>query len=175
MGLAAMMCALGVLTLIGVHKSGIQKFDSGSGGDDDAVEGGGGSSSSSSNNRNQWNLSEPFLAFYMILFAVLLFLYELMWWSPLVTLNDNMRKNFGFLYGLRGKGLYLIFVAFLCFGLGRDARVQILNWCTGITWLVVGVLHFFVICSKPEIAGQYQPPKTSYEMGASAVQDENVV
>lgn len=148
MGLAAMMAALGVLTILEVHKGGVQS--SNNDGTDDAVN----------NNRvyHRYDLSEPFLAFYMILFAVLLFIYELMWWTPLTALNDNMRKNFGFMYGLQGKGLYLIFVAFLCFGLGRDARVLILNYFTGISFLLGGCLHIFIVCSKPEIAQEYQPP-----------------
>lgn len=117
MGLAAMMAALGVLTIIEVHKSGVNG-----------------------------DFSEPFLATYMILFSILLFMYELMWWTPLPGVNKAMRKNFGFLYGLRGKGLYLIFVACLCLGLGKDASVKTLNWATGITFLAVGCLHWFVIC-----------------------------
>ena len=130
MGLAAMMAALGVLTIIQVHKSGF----------------------------NAGDLSEPFLATYMILFSLLLFMYELMWWTPLPGVNKAMRKNFGFLYGLRGKGLYLIFVACLCLGLGKDASVKTLNWATGITFLAVGCLHWFVICFHPDLAGQYVAP-----------------
>lgn len=152
MGLAVMMAALGVLTIMAVHKGGVQ----GAATDDDAGNGNGGGSS----NRAyvKYDLSEPFLAFYMILFALLLFCYELMWWSPVGALNDNMRKNFGFMYGLRGKGLYLVFVAFLCFGLGSDARVLILNYFTGISFLIGGCLHVFLVCYKPEIAQEYSPP-----------------
>jgi len=151
MGLAVMMAALGVLTIMAVHKGGVA-----AGTDDDAVD----NNNNNTKNRayGRYDLSEPFLAFYMILFALLLFCYELMWWSPIGALNDNMRKNFGFMYGLRGKGLYLIFVAFLCFGLGSDARVLVLNYFTGISFLVGGCLHVFVICYKPEIAQEYSPP-----------------
>lgn len=145
MGLAAMMTALGVLTIIQVHRTGIG------------------------------DLSEPFLAFYMILFAVLLFIYELMWWSPVPKLNKDMRKNFGFMYGLRGKGLYLIFVAFLCFGLGKEAKVAILNYCTGVSFLVGGLLHMFVIFFRPEIAMEYQAPTAGIDTGSPTSFSENVV
>lgn len=128
MGLAAMMTALGVLTIIQVHRTGLG------------------------------DLSEPFLAAYMVLFAALLFIYELMWWSPVPKLNKDMRKNFGFMYGLRGKGLYLIFVAFLCFGLGREAKVEILNYATGASFLAGGLSHLFVVFFRPETAMQYQAP-----------------
>eukprot|EP00536_Pseudo-nitzschia_multiseries_P016941 jgi/Psemu1/48549/gm1.48549_g len=145
MGLAAMMTALGVLTIIEVHRTGIN------------------------------DLSEPFLAFYMILFAVLLFLYELMWWSPMKKLNKDMRKNFGFLYGLRGKGLYLIFVAFLCFGLGKDAKVAVLNYCTGVSFLAGGLLHMFVIFFRPQTAMEYQAPTAGLGDDDNASAPDNVV
>jgi hypothetical protein len=108
--------------------------------------------------RSNRDLSEPFLAAYMVLFAALLFIYELMWWSPVPKLNKDMRKNFGFMYGLRGKGLYLIFVAFLCFGLGREAKVEILNYATGASFLAGGLSHLFVVFFRPETAMQYQAP-----------------
>lgn len=104
------------------------------------------------------DFSEAFLAVYMVLFAVLLFMYELMWWMSMPAVNKVLRKNFGFMYGLRGKGLYLVFVAFLCIGLGSDNSVQALTWATGISYLVVGVLHMFIVCSKPEISAKYQAP-----------------
>lgn len=141
-GLAAMMTALGVLTIIQVHLTGLG------------------------------DLSEPFLAAYMVLFAVLLFIYELMWWSPAKKLNKNMRKNFGFMYGLRGKGLYLIFVAFLCFGLGKEAKVKILNYVTAASFLAGGLLHFFVIFFRPATAMEYQAPTagiTSNDDGMNVV------
>lgn len=127
-GLAVLMSALGVMTIIEVHRTGLG------------------------------DLSEPFLAFYMILFSVLLFIYELMWWSPVPNLNKNVRKNFGFLYGLRGKGMYLIFVGFLCFGLGKEAKVAILNYVTGASFLCGGILHLFVVFFRPETAMDYQAP-----------------
>jgi len=128
MGLAAMMTALGVLTIIQVHRTGLG------------------------------DLSEPFLAAYMVLFAVLLFVYELMWWSPVPKLNKDMRKNFGFMYGLRGKGLYLVFVAFFCFGLGKEAKIAILNYATGASFLAGGLFHLFVVFFRPQTAMEYQAP-----------------
>ena len=127
-GLAAMMASLGILTLIEIHKNGIGDF------------------------------SEPFLACYMVMFAVLLFVYECMWWKAIPGLNKTLRKNFGFLYGIRGKGLYLIFVAFLCLGLGKDASVATLNWSTGIAYLAAGCFHIFLVCWKPELTAEYIAP-----------------
>ena len=163
MGLAVLMAALGVLTEIAISSGGVNQKSS----DDDGTNDGG----SSRNRFQSYDLSEPFLAFYMILFAIVLFVYELMWWSPITGLNDTLRKNFGFMYGLRGKGLYLIFVAFLCFGLGMDARVLVLNYITGISFLACGLFHIFIICGKPEIALQYQPPGRKASAGADSSQN----
>jgi COPI associated protein len=124
-GLSAMMAALGVLTLISVHKNGVD------------------------------GLSEPFLAAYMVMFAILLFVYELMWWRAMPGLNKSLRKNFGFLYGLRGKGFYLIFVAFLCLGLGKEASVSTLNWATGIAYMAAGCFHIFLVCANPLASAEY--------------------
>ena len=142
------MGTLGILTLIEVHRTGVR------------------------------DLSEPFLASYMVLFAILLLVYEIMWWAPVPNVNKGLRKNFGFMYGLRGKGLYLIFVAFLCFGLGKDASVKELNYATGAAYLAGGCLHMFIIFFKPEVALTYAAPTVglgTYETETAAGGDPNVV
>jgi hypothetical protein len=106
------------------------------------------------------DITTVFLSVYMVIFGVLLFLYELIWWQPIAYLNRMFRKNFGFMYGLKGKGFYLIFIAFLCLGL-RDtqgSKVKGLDWATGISWLVAGVLHVSLAMCWPEIAEKYRPP-----------------
>lgn len=123
-------------------------------------------------------LATPFLATYMILFALLLFIYELMWWVPVPHINKTLRKNFGFMYGLKGKGLYLIFVAFLCLGLMDESSqtIKILGWATGIAFLASGLLHFFLILSNPDFVDYYKPPTAGLErMGPTDGQGENVV
>jgi hypothetical protein len=123
--------------------------------------------------------SKPFLATYMILFATLLFTYELMWWAPMPAINRTLRKNFGFMYGLKGKGLYMIFVAFLCIGLKNEGNdvIKILNWATGIAFLATGALHFFLICSNPDFLDKYKPPTAGLASYSSSTegQGENVV
>jgi hypothetical protein len=132
-GLAAMMGTLGVLTLI------------------------------SNPPHNSQDISLAFLACYMIIFAALLFLYEFIWWQPVPSINITFRKNFGFLYGLKGKGFYLLGIAFLTFGLRKDgggnqSGVKGLDWSTGAAWLSAGVLHLYVACAMPETAAVYKPP-----------------
>jgi hypothetical protein len=129
--LAAMMGGLGVLSLIDYEFSGVD------------------------------DLTFAFLCSYMIIFAGLLFLYEFIWWQPVAALNIMFRKNFGFLYGLQGKGWYLIFIAFLTLGLMDDkvsAVVPGLDYATGIGWLAAGILHIFVACTNPAVNAVYKPP-----------------
>lgn len=45
--------------------------------------------------------SAAFLAVYMIIFAALLGTYEVMYWVGIPWINKILRKNFGFLYGLK--------------------------------------------------------------------------
>lgn len=132
MGLAAMMGALGILTLIKYRGNSVD------------------------------DLTVAFLAVYMVIFATILFIYELIWWGPIAKLNKMYRKNFGFMYGLTGKGLYLVCIAFLCLGLKDKAEdvssVRGLDWATGIGWLAVGFFHVFIACIWPELVDVYRPP-----------------
>jgi len=106
----------------------------------------------------QTELAEIFVSIYMILFSVLLFLYELMWWYSIDSVNVNLRKNFGFMYGVRGKALYLIFVAFLVIGLKNDVSVKFLRYMTGGCFLGTGVLMLFLHYGKPDLLSNYQAP-----------------
>ena len=120
----------------------------------------------------------PFLATYMILFSLLLFFYELMWWMPVPVVNRTLRKNFGFMYGLKGKGFYMIFVAFLCLGLidESNSTIEALGWTTGIAFLSVGIFHIFLIISNPDFLDTYRPPTAGLDrQSATGGQGENVV
>lgn len=103
-------------------------------------------------------LAEIFVSIYMLCFATLLFAYELMWWKAIPAVNQNLRKNFGFLYGVKGKALYLIFVAFLVIGLRNDVSVQFLRYLTGGCYLGTGVLMLFCHFGKPELLSNYEAP-----------------
>lgn len=142
-GLAAMMGALGITSLINMD---FGKLD---------------------------ELTQAFLAGYMVLFGVLLAIYEFIWWQPIASLNKNFRKNFGFMYGLTGKGFYLIFIAFLCLGLWKDnaTAVKGLDWATGISWLAVGFAHVFMSMCWPEMNEVYKPATA----GLTDSSHENVV
>lgn len=111
-------------------------------------------------------LAEIFVSVYMILFSVLLFLYELLWWSGQLPccnaakVNRNLRTNFGFMYGVKGRAGYLIFVAFLVIGLKNDVEVHYLRYLTGGCFAGTGIMMLFLHFSKPELLGTYKSPTT---------------
>lgn len=104
-------------------------------------------------------ITEAFLAIYMVIFAALLAVYEFVWWQPIASLNKTFRRNFGFMYGLKGKGFYLIFIAFLCLGMWQDDATAIkgLDWATGLAWLVGGAAHINIGCCWPDANEVYKP------------------
>lgn len=143
LGLAVMMAALGILSLLEMNFKALT------------------------------DVTEAFLAIYMIIFAALLALYEFVWWQPVPSINKTFRKNFGFMYGLKGKGFYLIFIAFLCLGMWRDetSAVKGLDWATGLAWLGAGCGHVFLSCCVPNADMLYKPAVA----GLEEPQQENVV
>ena len=54
-----------------------------------------------------------------------------------------VRRNFGFLYGTMGKSLYIIFIAFLSFGLG-DPTVSfiIVSYSNYVYFEVTNIYHW---------------------------------
>lgn len=109
------------------------------------------------------SISELFVIFYMFVFSALLLAYEAMWWKGIKSINKLLRKNFGFLYGIKGKAVYLVFVAFLCFGLEGIPTLESISWITGIVWLATGVLHIFLSFAKPHLFSDYKPPTAGYD------------
>ncbi|KAL7473513.1 hypothetical protein ACHAXS_013968 [Conticribra weissflogii] len=127
MGLAAMMCCLGVFGIL-----------------------------------EHGELSEIFVSIYMILFSILLFCYELMWWTSIDKINRNLRMNFGFLYGVKGKAAYLIFIALLVIGLKDDVDVKFLRYMTGGSYLGIGVILLFLHVTKPDLLATFKAPTAGF-------------
>merc|ERR1711862_711625 len=104
------------------------------------------------------NIIDIFVGIYMILFS-----YEIMWWMPIDVVNRSLRKNFGFLYGIRGKAFYIIFVAFLSLAITSNKNIDVLKWLTGIIWLAVGVLHILAFFMKPQLFVTYTAPTAGFQ------------
>jgi hypothetical protein len=48
-----------------------------------------------------------FIGIYMVLFAAILFCYELIQVKPIAAIDNIYKENFGFLYGPNGRGMYM--------------------------------------------------------------------
>lgn len=122
------------------------------------------------NNRSVKDFAEWFIASYMILFAGLLFFYELMWWCAVGPLNKIIRKNFGFIYSIRGKALYLIFVACLCIGIENNVLGDKawLRWFTGLGWGISGVVLLGLTMTKSEMFEEYRVPTAGFDRSTSS-------
>lgn len=126
--------------------------------------------------------SDAFVSIYMIIFATLLLAYELTWWASTAFVNKSLRKNFGFLYGIRGKSLFIIFVAFLTFGLEQKTNeviygvsLKMLGLGTGISFFAVGVLHLTLYFLKPDLLESYKAPSAGFDFDPSEEVPVNAV
>lgn len=96
-----------------------------------------------------------FVGLYMILFAAILFTYEVIQIRPCDALDTMYKKNFGFLYGTITKSLYMLFIAILSFGLTNPANFAV---GTGAAFIVWSFIQFVVAWYFPG----YFPKKEKY-------------
>jgi len=127
-------------------------------------------------NRTFNDFAEWFIGAYMVLFAALLFIYEAVWWCTIGSLNRLIRKNFGFMYKIRGKALYLIFVACLCIGIDKNllGDMDWLRWFSGIGWGAAGAGLLFVSYTKPDLFENYYVPTKGFNSNADDEMSETV-
>ena len=108
-------------------------------------------------NRTLQNFADWFIASYMILFSVLLFFYEATWWCTIGSVNKMIRRNFGFMYNVKGKALYMIFAACLCIGINSSllGKMDWLRYLAGIGWGAMGVFLLVLSYTKPALFSNY--------------------
>jgi len=91
---------------------------------------------------------DVFVSVYALLFTLILFAHEI---SQIVTLEwlDNIfRKNFGFINGVKGKGIFLVFIAFLLFGLSDSQNLGIYS---GVLLCSHGLILILADLKWPEV------------------------
>eukprot|EP01033_Poteriospumella_lacustris_P013209 gene13209-9460_t len=88
-----------------------------------------------------------FVGIYLIVFAGILTVFEISQLCPGGRLDDFVKRNFGFLYGNIGKGLYLLFVGILCFGLSEPRQLAI---AAGVLIAAWGLASILIAMKFPE-------------------------
>ena len=69
---------------------------------------------------------------------------------------DNLwKRNFGFLYGPVGRGMYMVFIAILCFGISDPYELAL---ASGVVIAFFGCLQIFISLCYP----QYFDKKEKY-------------
>lgn len=54
------------------------------------------------------DINKMFVGIYMLCFSVMLLLFEVIQLQPMVWLDHMYQRNFGFMYGTKGKGFFII-------------------------------------------------------------------
>lgn len=96
------------------------------------------------------SITRAFLATYIGLFALILFLFETrVRWSAQI-----IRRNFGFLFTYTGRTFFIIFLGAVCFGM-LDSDKKSTNgykWClgVGIATMANAIFNCFIICNHPQ-------------------------
>eukprot|EP01031_Cornospumella_fuschlensis_P036725 gene36725-44548_t len=93
-------------------------------------------------------VSKIFVIVYMLFFSVLLLVFEAIELRRIDWIDHLFRRNFGFMYKAMGKAFFIIFIAFLSFGLGEP---QGLTYATGSAWALFGFLEVGLYLKYPEL------------------------
>lgn len=108
---------------------------------------------------NSDNAGVIFVGLYMLLFAAILFSYEALQLCPFETLDLIYKKNFGFLYGVIGKSMFLLLyvrgkkycsrdnrvatsVGIMAFGVGDYPSWSIGTGILSCSWAVAQILAY---------------------------------
>lgn len=86
----------------------------------------------------------------MFSYLALLFTFELLQiCSCCETLDTVYKRNFGFFYGVNGKGSYMVLIGVFAFGLDVSGEAQKINYSAAILMAAVGLLKIIINCIKP--------------------------
>lgn len=84
-----------------------------------------------------------FLGGYMVVFAAILILYELVTMCRISFVDRFLKNNVGFMYSVYGRGAYMMFIAIICFSINDPKDLAIATGCcVGAMGLLQIVLYF---------------------------------
>ena len=98
-----------------------------------------------------------FMGLYMLIFALILAIFEISQLRPTMGIDNLWKRNFGFLYGPIGRGIYMIFIAILCFGIEKPYDLAL---ASGVVIIFFGCIQIFMSIWYPRYFDKkekYQP------------------
>jgi len=116
--------------------------------------------------------SEAFVAFYTLLFAILIFTFELTQLLGLATMKRMFKRNLGFCFKPYSYSAFLTFVSFLLFGIeaspATDGDSNWLGFLTGSALLLEALLLTGLNCRYPHLITPMYPRLPVTKMPSSA-------
>jgi len=103
------------------------------------------------------DIGNSFVGVYMILFALILFMFEIAQLCHIGFVDSIMKKNFGFLYGVNGKACYIIFMAILVFGVTEPKSMATACGIVAGAWAPVMVIYFLKFPDHYDKVAKYNP------------------
>lgn len=94
------------------------------------------------------NIGAVFICVYMMIFSSMLLVFEAIQVRHVESLDHMYRRNFGFLYDTKGKAFFIIFIAFLSFGLEAPKGLAV---ATGILFCCLGSIEIAMYLKYPEL------------------------
>mmetsp|Transcript_4296 Transcript_4296/g.4454 ORF Transcript_4296/g.4454 Transcript_4296/m.4454 type:complete len:185 (+) Transcript_4296:125-679(+) len=91
--------------------------------------------------------STVIIGLYMVLFAAMSGIFEIIQIYPCSMIDNIYKKNFGFLYGVIGKSGFTVFMAVLSFGLSSPQQLALATGLLGGGW---GVIQYLLYMKFPE-------------------------
>jgi len=103
------------------------------------------------------DIGNSFVGIYMVLFALILFVFEMGQLCSIGPVDRMMKKNFGFLYGINGKACYIVFMAILVFGLTQPKDMATACGITTGSWAPVMILYAMKFPDHFDKHAKYNP------------------
>lgn len=98
-----------------------------------------------------------FVGIYLCLFAAIEFLFEVSQICPVSRLDEFMKKNFGFLFGIIGKSLFELFMGALAFGLSKPRELALASGILVCAWAILQILVYLKWPQYFDLREKYQP------------------
>jgi hypothetical protein len=116
-------------------------------------------SSSASTKVMEIATTDMYIGTYMVIFALILFVYEIGYLTKLEFVNDIVKRNFGFLFGPIGKCCYCLFISLMVFGMTQPANLVLACGISVACWGPFQVVYYMRFPDHWDKIEKYDPKK----------------